>query len=62
MIMRQVFKTSEGARKHALFETNHCGNRWLYVPVRCLGASPDRAEFDPSKFKHYTWKIERRPR
>lgn len=60
----KVFKTAEGARKSASFSTNHCGGRWIYTPVRCIGPAnePDTAEFDPKIFHKYTWRIMRKSR
>jgi hypothetical protein len=64
MLLRQVFKTSEGARKHAAFETNHCGGKFFYYTVRCVGPDnqPDNLEFDVTQYSKYTWRVARKSR
>ena len=62
MLLKQEFKTLEGAQKRAAFETAHCGGRWTYSSVRCLGGNRDLEEFDPNIFPQYTWRLERTDR
>jgi hypothetical protein len=62
MLLQQTFKTAEGARKRAAFETNHCNGKYLYVVVRCLNNLPDCDQFEAKKFNQYTWRIERKVR
>jgi hypothetical protein len=60
MLLRQEFKTGEGARKRAAFENAHSpGNKYWFRPVRCLDGVVDATDFDPAKFTRYTWRLER---
>jgi len=62
MLLAQEFKTIAGAQKRAAFENAHCGDRYLYIPIRCVNGRPDQAAFDQAKFTTYTWRLERTTR
>ena len=56
MLLKQVFKTYEGARKRAAFENAHRVNFRFFV-VRCRDGKPDGAAFD--RAVKYDYRIER---
>lgn len=60
MILKQVFKTSEGARKRCAFENRHSAD-YTYEPVRMYKGLIDSEEFKRERFADYTWKINRVP-
>jgi hypothetical protein len=60
VLLRRKFKTFDGARKRAAFESAHCGDRWVYEPVRCIDGKPDPQPFDVNKLRRYTWRLNRR--
>jgi hypothetical protein len=65
MILAQVFKTSEGARKRAAFENAHRtpGNRNMrYGVVRFFRNQLDREALQESRYPDYTWRIEKKRR
>lgn len=62
MIRAQEFKSFDGACKRARFENAHCNGRYHYSAVRFLNGQLDAAPFDASKFKAYTWRLQRETR
>jgi hypothetical protein len=69
MLLAQIFKTSEGARKRAAFENAHLSNRaqasrLAYFVVRFLDGKRDYAPYSPaaSSSGRYHWQLERRKR
>lgn len=63
MFLAQEFKTLAGAQKRAAFENAHCVGRYRYSVVKARdGECPDSLPFNPSIFKGYTWRLERKVR
>jgi hypothetical protein len=61
MILSQIFKTAEGARKRALFENAHSKSH-KYSPVRFYRGKIDLEEFKRERFSDYTWRLRKEPR
>jgi len=62
MILKQVFKTAEGARKRAAFENAHCNGKYLYTTVRFFNGKPDTDPIVGYRWRDYTWKLKRKTR
>lgn len=65
MLLKQRFKTWEGAHKRAAFENAHCDKRYHFFSVICNenGEPIDHRfphHYDPSR--KYTWRLEKRKR
>jgi hypothetical protein len=58
MLLKQEFKTHEGAMKRARFENVHSGT-CSYNVVRCVDGVPDAQPFDRERWAAYTWRLER---
>jgi len=63
MILRQVFKTHDGALRRATFENVHCHGKYTFVVVRFLNGSlkQDFEPFSENRYRNgqYHWRIER---
>jgi hypothetical protein len=59
MLLKQQFKTWEGARKRAAFENAHCERRFTFLVVRCVNGEPDPNNFEPiiMDMGRYTWRL-----
>jgi hypothetical protein len=58
MILRQEFKTGEGARKRATFENAHSRTH-TYTVIRYKDGLIDLAAFDRDSHKDYTWRVQK---
>lgn len=56
MILKQIFRTYEGARKRTNFENAHSDTHVFFM-VRFLNDKEDLNAFDSTLFKNYTWRI-----
>jgi len=61
MLLKQIFKTSEGASKRAAFENAHT-TKYRFSVVRLRDGEIDHAPLasGPWEAGAYTWKLERR--
>ena len=59
MLLKQTFKTSEGASKRARFENAHCGGRYWYSTVRMFNGKRDLEQF--SRERTYTYQLNKEP-
>ena len=59
MILKQIFKTFEGARKRAMFENAHCNGKYHYRVIRFFEGKPDTDPVTGTRWKKYTWRLER---
>lgn len=64
MMLKQVFRTQQGAMRRAMFETAHCDARYRYDAVRFLDGERDMGVFDEANYQQarYTWRLERTSR
>jgi hypothetical protein len=62
MLLKQQFKTMEGARKRAAFENAHCDRRFIFTPVRCVNGAPDPNPFEGNLMGLYTWRLKKEMR
>lgn len=61
MILAQVFKTGEGARKRAAFETAHSKTH-TFRAVRFHDGQLDSQPFQAAEIGAYTWRVEKTKR
>jgi hypothetical protein len=63
MLLKQQFKTLNGALKRAAFEHAHLNGYYECRAVRCLDGEPDPNDMDASIPRtRYTWRIKKSPR
>ena len=60
MLLKQIFRTYEGALKRATFENAH-STKWAYRVLRFYNNKLDTEPFHVSKWGAYTWCVERTP-
>lgn len=56
MLLKQEFKTFDGAQRRAAFENAH-SKLSRFTVVRCVNGVPDTDPHDASKYKKYTWRL-----
>lgn len=59
MILKQVFKTYDGAHKRAAFETAHNRAGWRYGVVRFYNGVEATGFATPEQWKGSTWRLRR---
>jgi len=60
MILKQVFKTAEGARKRAALENARCNGKYIFTPVRFFNDLRDIDLFVDYRWSKYTWRLKRK--
>lgn len=60
MLLKQQFKTLEGASKRAAFENAHCQNRYRFTIVWCRNGVPNKKEeWTRDNHTEFTWQLEK---
>ena len=62
MLLKQQFKTLEGAQKRCRFENAHCDGKYTFKTVRCVNGEYDPHPFGAHDMHKYTWRLEKTKR